>query len=654
MAAGTVKSIEKTQKSSEPSSPTRGHARQSSVGISQGAFDSALVPQMAGNLAVQQLFRAGAIQAKLAISQPNDPDEQEADRVADQVMRMAEPTPISSAPSTIQRKCVTCAAGATTCPKCEEEEKLQRKETPDHAPQATPAIHAQIAALRGGGQPLPPFVRAFIEPRFGRDFSHVRVHTDSPAAESARAIQARAFTAGQDIAFGPGQFAPESLEGKRLLAHELIHTIQQRDGALSHQATCRIQRSPDADGPSIWDRISQGAKDAGSSVVAGAASVGSAVVQGVRDTGGAVVQGAESAGAAIAQGAKSAAGSVVQTVASAGSDLLALEEKLAKFNALLKDYSPLPDGLIRLKDEMLSEKARLSALGESLNTQAIAQLPGQVANVIPPVVGGVGAGAGWGGESGDHAGGCGLCYGEGEGKVGPREAGTAVHRVIQNIMIANPGIVAELPLGSGRVDLAVVRPELKQIEIGEIKPANSGGVEAGIDQIETRLRVLPTLAQYSGYTAVPLKYPVRQPLRFETGAPFCLEQPGFCFSQSLSVAGPIGGLYLYFCEPSYSELLTTGCRCKCKEPKPFPFPFPAKEREKERPLVVINWAKVATIAMIIALLVATIALAVCAFATGATVLGIPVAAICAVAGFATATAMLALLVKTRSEPDTVA
>ena len=203
--------------------------------------------QFAGNLAVQRLFQAGAIQAKLSISQPNDPDEQEADRVADQVMRMAEPGPISSAPGVIHRKCAPCEAGETTCPKCEEEEKVRRKEKPDHAPQVGRTAHAQISALRGGGQPLPTSVRAFFEPRFDADFSQVRLHTNSAAAEAARAIQAKAFTAGQDVAFAAGEYVPDSAVGRKLLAHELTHTLQQKNGASLQSAELISQRDDPAE-----------------------------------------------------------------------------------------------------------------------------------------------------------------------------------------------------------------------------------------------------------------------------------------------------------------------------------------------------------------------------------------------------------------------
>src|SRR5262245_55039926 len=99
-------------------------------------------------------------------------------------------------------------------------------------------------------------------------------------------------------------------------------------------------------------------------------------------------------------------------------------------------------------------------------------------------------------------------------------------------------------------------------------------MDDGIEQIKERLRVLPTLQAYAGYEWVPLDphYRIEKRIRFETKAPVCpppyLVQPGFCYSQDLSVAGPIDGqLYLYFCEPSYSELLSLGCTCECKEAK---------------------------------------------------------------------------------------
>jgi hypothetical protein len=84
--------------------------------------------------------------------------------------------------------------------------------------------------LRSPGHALDEGVRSFMEPRFGQDFSRVRVRTDTRAAESAAAVSALAYTAGRDIVFGSGQYTPQTLAGRKLLAHELTHVIQQRGG----------------------------------------------------------------------------------------------------------------------------------------------------------------------------------------------------------------------------------------------------------------------------------------------------------------------------------------------------------------------------------------------------------------------------------------
>jgi hypothetical protein len=85
------------------------------------------------------------------------------------------------------------------------------------------------AALDASGKPLDAATRTTLEPRFGHDFSQVRVHTDDQAAESAQALEAQAYTTGQDIVFGAGRYAPETPEGRQLLAHELTHVVQQAD-----------------------------------------------------------------------------------------------------------------------------------------------------------------------------------------------------------------------------------------------------------------------------------------------------------------------------------------------------------------------------------------------------------------------------------------
>lgn len=108
----------------------------------------------------------------------------------------------------------------------EEEEELQTKTTSGRIPEVQPDIESQIHSLKGGGQPLSENDRAFFEPRFSRDFSQVRMHTDTRAAESAWGVNARAFTVGKNLFFGKGQYVPKTTTGKKLLAHELTHTIQ--------------------------------------------------------------------------------------------------------------------------------------------------------------------------------------------------------------------------------------------------------------------------------------------------------------------------------------------------------------------------------------------------------------------------------------------
>jgi hypothetical protein len=151
--------------------------------------------------------RLSGLQTKLAISQPGDAYEREADRISEQVMRMSAP-PTSGPPS------INPVSSA-----------IHRKPTHDCAEQA--AIPLVNNVISSPGQPLDPTTRAFFEPRFGHDFSQVHVHTDGQAAESARAVQARAYTVGKHVVFGAKQFAASSTEGRRLLAHELTHVIQQ-------------------------------------------------------------------------------------------------------------------------------------------------------------------------------------------------------------------------------------------------------------------------------------------------------------------------------------------------------------------------------------------------------------------------------------------
>jgi len=139
---------------------------------------------------------------------------------------------IGSAPPQLSRKCADCEAD-------EEVQTLQAKpaSASEPASKGTPPIVHEV--LRSGGQPLTPEVLALMETRFGHGFGHVRVHTDSRAAESVRAVHALAYTVGRDVVFGAGQYAPATGRGQRLLAHELAHVVQQRS-ATPHPESVRI------------------------------------------------------------------------------------------------------------------------------------------------------------------------------------------------------------------------------------------------------------------------------------------------------------------------------------------------------------------------------------------------------------------------------
>jgi hypothetical protein len=174
--------------------------------------------------------RPGPIQAKLIVGEVNDPLEHEADRVAEDVMSAPQAGP-ASAPPQISRKCANC----------EEEEKVQKKSSGSQPTAAGVAPGIVHEVLRYPGQPLDASSRAYFEPRFGHDFSKVRIQADARAAESAAAINAHAYTVGIDIVFGAGQHAPGTESGKRLLAHELTHVVQQNGsppaGIVSRKAT---------------------------------------------------------------------------------------------------------------------------------------------------------------------------------------------------------------------------------------------------------------------------------------------------------------------------------------------------------------------------------------------------------------------------------
>lgn len=171
----------------------------------------------------------------LVIGDQNDPLEREADQVADQVMRASAPVaPLASTEPKIHRKCSACE---------DEEKSPVRAKAADAAPaqagQAAPAaVHDVLASP---GRQLDAPLRDFFEPRFGADFGAVRMHTDAEAGASAHSVGALAYAVDNHVVVDPDHYRPDSDSGRRLLAHELTHTLQQGDGA----AMAKLRRADD-------------------------------------------------------------------------------------------------------------------------------------------------------------------------------------------------------------------------------------------------------------------------------------------------------------------------------------------------------------------------------------------------------------------------
>lgn len=184
---------------------------------------------------IHQILRGPRILAKLEVGARDDAYEREADRVAEEVMRMpAAPTATETAVirqgygPQAQRKCTACDEEVRRQPESEEEDEFLQPKTPAGSqPSPVPDLQTYVHSLKGSGLPIPSATRAFFEPRFGYDFSQVRLHSDARATAAAQAANARAFTVGQDIVFGAGQDAQGTTEGRLLLAHELTHVVQQ-------------------------------------------------------------------------------------------------------------------------------------------------------------------------------------------------------------------------------------------------------------------------------------------------------------------------------------------------------------------------------------------------------------------------------------------
>lgn len=186
------------------------------------------------------------LQAKLAVSQPGDQYEREADAMADKVMGITmTQNNFSSAPNNIQRKCAQCEE--------EDEQKIQRKESNSELVSFAPPVVYNVLSS-SPGKPMDNNTRSFMESRFNYDFSNVRIHDNNQAAKSAGSINALAYTSNNNIVFNSGRYNTQSFTGKRLLAHELTHVVQQNNNTTPAQMVQRDQDEGSSTG-SRTDRI---------------------------------------------------------------------------------------------------------------------------------------------------------------------------------------------------------------------------------------------------------------------------------------------------------------------------------------------------------------------------------------------------------------
>lgn len=227
------------------STPTRHSSHHRINNLDRDSPDSILYLQQAiGDHAVQSLMRSSTgfdfgkigIQPKLKISQLGNAYEQEADTVAEQVMRMAIPldlaAPIMTAKDEerIARKCAACKTNEKKQDEDEKQLNISRKSSQkvsnlEASDEFTNEINSTFIRS-SSGSPLDAGTRSFMESRFGYDFSSVKIYDDETANKSAASVNALAYTMGNDIVFGQGQYQPNTQEGIRLLAHELTHVVQ--------------------------------------------------------------------------------------------------------------------------------------------------------------------------------------------------------------------------------------------------------------------------------------------------------------------------------------------------------------------------------------------------------------------------------------------
>jgi hypothetical protein len=227
----------------KPAAPDRRPVPATGTPVTASAHASEQLQRRLGNAGVSAFLQ----RASLRVSSPTDPAEREATATAANVMRMAAPPALHSGGSAAIQRCA-----------CEPE--IQRAGDAPAPP--TSNVTSDIQGATSGGTALPGPVRSFMEPRFGADFGGVRIHTGDRAAQMSESVNAQAFTVGNHIFFGKGQYQPDKAQGRELIAHELTHTVQQ---GKSVQRTVAggplIQRQEDK--RSWWEKITDFGEETG-------------------------------------------------------------------------------------------------------------------------------------------------------------------------------------------------------------------------------------------------------------------------------------------------------------------------------------------------------------------------------------------------------
>jgi LysM repeat protein len=237
------------ERENDANPPQQRGAKRSQPSAGPGTIES--LQREAGNQAVQRRHEDASAETNPHVSRPGDADEVEADRIVARAMDAShgplDPTPASG---------------------------TQQRPPDGQHPTVESDGERRLDSLNGSGRPLPPSVRSFFEPRFGRSFGDVRVHTSTGADEAADSLHAEAFTVGNHIAFAAGNFRPTARSGRALLAHELAHVVQQssagrstrihRQAATASTSGGQPQQSPPAEsekattyvvkpGDTLWD-----------------------------------------------------------------------------------------------------------------------------------------------------------------------------------------------------------------------------------------------------------------------------------------------------------------------------------------------------------------------------------------------------------------